>query len=128
MKTNIFNLKGLLAFAFTAILVVSMSAFKSSSEKSDKRARYTFYYNGPLAAAQADVEQETNWVTTPPLSCDNVNQRPCTIEVDANYVNTGSTPTLKSTLNISADLDAIHGTYFVDGSADGSMNITNKSN
>lgn len=127
MKSGIFSSKGLMAFALSAIFVVGMSAFKSEPNEFSKRARYSFYYTGPTTATQAEVEDPANWATTPPLSCNDVNERPCTIEVEEAYVNTGSTPTLKSTINLDADQDLIHNTYYVAGSADGSMVIENQS-
>jgi len=127
MKTSFLNLKGLLALAITTIFVIGMSAFSSAENQSIKRARYSFYYNGPSTADKAQVENIANWATTPPLSCNSANERPCTIEVEDTYVNPGSTPTLKSNLNLVASQAVSHDTYYVLSSDDESMEIANQS-
>jgi len=125
MNTNLKNLsKGLLAAAFGFALVFTGSAFKA--ENNSNRTQYTFRFND-ANHSEANVEDESKWVNDPNADeCDEVLQQACLIKVDAAYVNPGATPTLKSTLNIAANPVSLSNAY-VAGSADGSMEIQNRS-
>ncbi|MCX2584817.1 hypothetical protein [Pedobacter sp. MR22-3] len=124
MYTAIKNVsKGLMAAALGLVLVLTGSAFKS--EKTSKLERYQFRYTGP-SLSQADVEEETYWThdESAPV-CDNEQEAACTITVYKSFVNEGTTPTLKSSLNISASNAA--STAYVSGSSDNTMDIINRS-
>ncbi|WP_231426445.1 hypothetical protein [Pedobacter sp. Leaf250] len=126
MKNSNFNLKGILAFAFSLVMVAGLSAFKPLNQDASKRLRYNFYYSGPATATQMQVENPANWATGSPQECGGGEDRPCSIEVDEAYVNPGSTPTLKSNINLSTAQSALHSTYYVDGADDSSISIDNK--
>jgi len=115
--------KGLLAAALGLVLVFTGSAFKS--EKGGKLDRYQFRYTGPTLS-QSDVENESYWThdESAPV-CDNEQEAACTITVYKSFVNEGTTPTLKSSLNISASNAA--STAYVSGSSDNTMDIINRS-
>ncbi|GAA4196168.1 hypothetical protein GCM10022289_01460 [Pedobacter jeongneungensis] len=114
--------KGLMAAAFGLLLVVGGSAFKADS---NKRVQYTFRYNNADHSLGA-VQTLSNWVYDPSApSCDEEPQEACTIKVDQAYVNTGGTPTLKSTLNLQASAYTTT-SAFVIGSDDESMAIENR--
>jgi len=124
MKRTFKNLStGILAAAFGLALVFTGSAFKASKLN---RVQYTFRYND-ANHSKANVEDESKWVYAPTAAgCDEIQQRACTILVDQAYVNPGSTPTLKTSLNLSAtSFDANNA--FVSNSADGNMEIQNSS-
>lgn len=124
MKTTFKNLStGILAAAFGIALVFTGSAFKATHSK---RVQYTFRYND-TNHSKANVEDESKWLYDPSAAgCDENPQQACLITVDETYVNPGSTPTLKSSLNISAAAFSSSNAY-VAGSADGSMEIQNRS-
>lgn len=126
------NLKiksGLLAFVFGLVIVFSQSAFKNATNPNGKNlVLRSFYYHGPTTYAQAEVEDESNWSTSPNEGCNDVNQIPCLIRVDESFVDNPSspTPTLKATANIQASLNSPTSSYYVSGSDDPSMEIDNK--
>jgi hypothetical protein len=116
---NLKNLLPVLALVLGLGLVLTQSAFKSV-----KTDQYTFRYNGP-DYAQANVENEANWVHDESVTCVDAPQKACSIVVDQAFVNNPSTtPTLKSSLNLQSDIYS--GTAFVEGSDDGSMEIINR--
>jgi precorrin isomerase len=122
MYTAIKNLsKGLMAAALGLVLVFGGSAFKSENN----RIQYKFRYTG-INHAESDVETLSNWTYDASApSCVQELEAPCTITVDAAFVNTGGTPTLKSTLNLDADPYSLSSAYVVD-SADDDMEINNR--
>ncbi|RYG54301.1 MAG: hypothetical protein EOO01_01920 [Chitinophagaceae bacterium] len=125
---NLKNIKsGLFAAAFSLALVFGLSSFKG--EAKNTRVLYTFFYNGPNHTDESEVTKESNWTYDPNNElCTDINRRACAIQVSAAYVDSpsGPTPTLKSTIDLSADLYST--TYFIDGSNDGAMVISNQSN
>ncbi|WP_316805413.1 hypothetical protein [Pedobacter nototheniae] len=128
MNNNLKNFStGILAAAFGLVIVLTGSAFKTEKAKT---GTYTFFYNG-TTFDKASVENESNWVydSNDETVCDDRAQSACTIQVDENFVNTPlTTPTLKSSTNLSASIHATLGTAFVTGSADSNMLIYNRSN
>ncbi|RZJ91811.1 MAG: hypothetical protein EOO20_03995 [Chryseobacterium sp.] len=112
--------KGLMAAALGLVLVFGGSAFKAEN----KRVQYKFRYNNPSDYSQGAVQTESNWIHDESApECDGVLEQPCTILVDQNFVNTGSTPTLKTSLNITASATS---SGFVTGSSDNTMVIENR--
>lgn len=124
MYTAIKNVsKGLMAAALGLVLVFGGSAFKSDSN--GKRVQYQFRYNA-IPHAESDVETLSNWTYDPSApSCEEDQEAPCTIKVDQAFVNTGGTPTLKSTLNLNASPYTTSSAYVI-GSADEDMEIINR--
>jgi len=127
------NLKiksSLLAFVFGLAIVFSQSAFKYASSKDGKGFdQRTFYYHGPNAYTQAQVEDVTNWSIAPPDQlCDDENQAACEIKIDVSFVDNPLTPT--PTLNTSAALtSAVYSptsSAYITGSADPSMQKENR--
>ena len=116
--------KGLMAAALGLTLVVTGSAFKPESNA--KRTQYTFRFND-ANHSEANVEDESKWVYDATAGdCDQEQEQACLIKVDAAYVNAGATPTLKSSLNLNANAISSSNAY-VAGSADGDMEIQNRS-
>lgn len=122
------NLKiksSLLAFVFGLAIVFSQSAFKYASSKDGKGFdQRTFYYHGPSAYTQAQVEDESNWNITPPEDeCNNSNQAACQIQIDVSYVDNPSslTPTLNSSANLTSAVYSPTSSAYITGSADPSM-------
>jgi len=114
---------GVFAMIFGLAIVLTQSAFKSTNH----RASYTFYYDGP-DYSENEVKDPSNWKLGT-QSCgtptDNV---PCTILVDDDYVDNPTSPTA---LDPDIDLQATqHDTneYYISGSDDASMEITNRAN
>jgi len=122
MKTSLKNLnKGLIAAVFGLVLVFAGSAFKA--DNAEKRVQYKFRYNS-TNYSQAAVETESNWIHDESApDCEAGLEEPCTIVVDQSFVNTGSTPTLKSTLNLIASSTP---SAYVTGSSDNTMAIANR--
>lgn len=127
------NLKiksSLLALVFGLAIVFSQSAFKYASSKDGKVLdQRTFYYHGPNAYTQAQVEDVTNWSIAPPDQlCDDENQAACEIKIDVSFVDNPLTPT--PTLNTSAALtSAVYSptsSAYITGSADPSMQKENR--
>ncbi|WP_316831935.1 hypothetical protein [Pedobacter aquatilis] len=126
MKTKIKNLStGLFALVFGLTLVFASSAFKAVS-KGDKRISYTFYYDGPDYTA-TEVTDESNWkYDADDNTCSDVNEQACTIRVSSAFVDNPTTaPTLKTSLNLTAAASAPSVNY-INGSADGTMQISNE--
>ncbi|OKS85894.1 hypothetical protein [Mucilaginibacter polytrichastri] len=98
----------------------------TSSKKHKQFAAYTFYYNGPSYSV-SDVTNESNWVYDPDgNTCSGDNEQACTIQVDAAFVNNpATTPTLKTSTNLTATLNSTYNTAYVTGSSDAGMAISN---
>jgi len=126
---NIIKKLPLMAFVLGLGFMIAMSSFKGGVEMPTKYANYTFYYDGP-DFTQANVELESNWIYTPDTDlCSGTKVKPCRIQVSEDYVNNPLTfPTLKSTVNIFAEQNTIHGTYYVKELDDLNGVISNKPN
>lgn len=100
------------------------------SKKAETATRYTFKFNTALPYTQANVENPANWsAASGTESCDGMDEKACTLEVDASFVSTsGSQPALRSAISIDTNVDVIHNTAYVTGTADGSSVIQNRSN
>lgn len=129
---NIIKKLPLMAFVLGLGFMISMSSFKEEVKapaKYDQNASYTFQYNGP-DFSQASVELASNWVYVADTDlCNGAKVKPCRIQVSEDYVNNPSTsPALKSIINISAEQNTLHGTYYVKGLDDPTGVISNKPN
>ncbi|WP_316826049.1 MULTISPECIES: hypothetical protein [Pedobacter] len=115
---------GAFAFIFGLTLVLTQSAFKPAGIiASLKRVPVTVYYHGP-SFLQAEVEKESNWTTTTnSQTCNDVDQVPCSLQIDNSYVSAG---VLQNSALLSAAPNTITATYYVQGSADGLMEISNR--
>ncbi|CAH0266833.1 MULTISPECIES: hypothetical protein [unclassified Pedobacter] len=116
---------GAFAFILGLTLVLTQSAFKGSPLKAFKRVPTTVYYHGP-DFSQAEVQNESNWTTsTNSQTCDSSPQAPCRLIIDSSYILSGQ---LQGTANLTSSLYTgdDEESYFVTGSADEDMSITNK--
>ncbi|WP_133586140.1 hypothetical protein [Sphingobacterium yanglingense] len=118
--------------AFFVVRAMEKKEIKETIPKSKQPVQkaevlYTFEYKGP-DFSKANVENEANWVYTPNTElCEGSEEIPCRIQVSQSYVDNPTTsPTLKSMTNITADLNPISNTHFVDGIADASGVISNR--
>lgn len=123
MKKVKFNL-GLVALVLGFGFVMTQSAFSVNTENA-KRTMYTFYYDGP-DYTHAAVTNESNWKYDPGNNlCSRINERACTIQVSSVFVNNPtSSPSLKSTLNLSAAAFSPNINY-ITGSSDLNLVIAN---
>ncbi|WP_316799693.1 hypothetical protein [Pedobacter frigidisoli] len=118
---------GAFAFILGLTLVLTQSAFKGSPLKTMKRLPVTVYYhNSDFSKAQ--VEDESNWSTTPNSeSCDNEQEAACRLIIDSSYIVSGQ---LQSSANLTAAefTNPINSqvSAYVTGSADANMERSNK--
>lgn len=112
-----------------AAVTIAISIFAFTT-KQNTVTRYSFKFNSALPYTEANVENPANWsLASGSKSCDAVDEKACSMEVDGAYVNTsGSQPVLNSSINIQSDVDATHNTAYVTSTADQDAVITNKSN
>ncbi len=118
------NFKKMALGLLVAVLAVGFSAF---TEKSAKRNTYTFYYDGPMPATVASVEEESHWkYDSEGQTCDDAPELACTIIIDQEYVD--ATDVDNPVLLHIAELEAapFASSAYVTGSADDNIVITNK--
>lgn len=121
------NIMGATALFLGIILAVATSAFKPMNKNANGRTMYTFYYSGPTDYSQAHVEDEANWtyVASSDL-CDFTDEKACRLQIDESYVNNPTTsPSLKSSANIAADVNSTYNTAYVISTADNNAVISN---
>lgn len=115
------------AMAVGAVLALATSAFKTSQSKSGDTT-YSFEYNPPSSNpySVANVENVANWkYNASPDECIGDKEACTLLNVPSTYVNTGSTPTLKSSINIDAQ-ESSTGVAFVHSTAASSATISNQ--
>lgn len=116
---------GVFAFFFGLALILTQSAFKAATPGAFNRLSTTFYYHGP-DYSEEEVTKESNWTTEEPEeSCDNVDEAPCSINIDDTYVD--GSGNLDSSADLRADLNSPTSTYYISGSDDSLMTFVNKS-
>jgi hypothetical protein len=126
------NLKiksGLLALVFGLAIVFSQSAFKYATNNGGKGFdQRTFYYHGPSAYTQAQVEDESNWTIVPNDDCDAENQAACEIKIDVSFVDNPSspTPTLSPSANLVSAYNSLTSSAYITGSDDPLMTKENR--
>lgn len=119
------------ALTLTLGIAFAVNAMEKKVDKQPTTTKeetlYTFEYTGP-DFSQASIEDESNWTyTTNTDMCSGSDERPCKLQVSASYVNNPSTsPTLKTTANISADYNSTSDSHYVDGIADPLGNFSNR--
>jgi hypothetical protein len=115
---------GAFAFIFGLTLVLTQSAFKPAGILASlKRAPVTVYYHSN-DFSQTEVEKESNWTTTPnSQSCNDVDQAPCSLEIDNSYVTSG---VLQNSAALSAAPNTVTESYYIQSSDDDLMVITNR--
>lgn len=103
---------------------MATSAFK----KAPLADTYIFEYQPPSSNdySVASVENDSNWVYTATAPDCGGTEKACSLEVPENDVNTGTTPTLKSSVGIEAELNSQTGTAYVTEAAGGDATIDNQ--
>ena len=116
---------GLAALCLAFGLVFSLSAFKSSKQ----RTTTTFYYNGPIPADKDDVEDVNNWkYDANSQNCGTPqDEQACTITVSDDFVDDSQEePALDASIALSgANHGSLSAAYIV-ASADNTMLISNR--
>ena len=119
---------GAYALLLGLTVVFTQSAFKAANGKISKFESFTFYYHGPATYTVSEVEDESNWSTTPPDDECIGTDKACQITIDRGYVdNPDTAPTVKSSLNLAASLSPAS-LARVTGSSDGTMTYANTEN
>jgi hypothetical protein len=125
MKKNFF-LPALAIVAFAGILI--FSAFKFIPAKAE--TMHTFYFNEAVYSVN-NVQDESKWQHTSSNElCDYTDDKACRIQVQESMVNnpSSSNPTLKTSANITAQMNATSGKAFVTGISDPLGQISNSMN
>ncbi|RKD12490.1 hypothetical protein BCY91_12665 [Pelobium manganitolerans] len=119
------GMAGMAALLIGLVLAFASTAFKSAD--SAKLDMLIFEYAGPNYS-EANVEDESKWQLAPEgEACSQDDEKACRIAVDQSFVNNPSSPTatLKSSLNIQAQLNSATSTHFVESTADEQAVISN---
>jgi hypothetical protein len=131
MRINKARILPLCAIALGVGLVMVTSAFTKAPQTKTAQGNYTSYtfeYSGPDYTV-AHVEDPSNWTyTTSSPSCSG-NQIACSLQATDSYVDvSGSSPVLKSTINIQATLVPGPNTARVTGMDDPNGSFSNQTN
>lgn len=120
------------AMAVGAVLALATSAFsKAPKDKSGDPTTYSFEYNPPSGDPDpysiSNVQNVANWQnTTSPDPCGGSDEACTLLNVPDTYVNGGSTPTLKSTINIVAQESSPNVAFVHSTAAGSSVTIKNQ--
>ena len=104
------------------------SAFNKVPKSAGTQMSYSFEYTPPSTDpySVANVEDTANWhYNASAAECPGDDEACALLNVPATYVNTGSTPTLKSSINIDA-VESSPGIAKVNATAAGSATISNQ--
>lgn len=121
----------LFAIVTGVALVMVTSAFKQAPKDKSGDTLYTFQYNPPATNpfSVTNIENVSNWSSTSTSPGCSGNQKACSIEATDDYVdNSGSSPVLKSTIDIQATLTPLTGTARVTSIADPDGSFANQVN
>lgn len=101
---------------------------KGCAANFENKSLTPFYYDGPMPASKADVENLNNWKhgTNPELDCNNFNQVACVLNVSESYVD-DSGPSLKIDPSINLTAIEISNYAFVSSIADNDGEFINRS-